>query len=386
MRKKVAVLGATGSIGKSAVELLRQGDFETVLLTAHSNTDSLVTLKEHFPIAKLALTGSGSTHPLINYYGAQGLFKAIEDCKADIVINGISGAAGLEPSIAALNTGCCLALANKETIVMAGPLILAMQKEKNATLIPVDSEHSAIFQLINAHGKENIAEIILTASGGPFRNYAETGMAHITPQEALAHPTWNMGPKITIDSATLANKGLEVIEAVRLFGFPPEKIKVIIHPQSIIHSMVRLKDGTFYAQMSKPDMKHPIHTALYWPDVAPSPLEVLEFENLTLDFHKPDTARFPMLPLAYKACEKALLPAVYNAANEEAVHAFLDGQIGFLEIPRIVEQVMNNLVLPGNDGPALLNALNLSDILEADRKARDMASGLIESKSRPRKM
>ncbi|MDR0313861.1 MAG: 1-deoxy-D-xylulose-5-phosphate reductoisomerase [Treponema sp.] len=378
MRKKVAILGATGSIGKSAVEVLRQGVFETVLLTAHSNADSLVALKEHFPKAKLALSGNGNKGQLIDYYGVQGLHKAIEDCKADIVINGISGAAGLEPSIAAINTGCCLALANKETIVMAGPLIKALLKEKNARLIPVDSEHSAIFQLIQAHGKENIAEIILTASGGPFKNYPETRLAHITPQEALIHPTWLMGHKITIDSATLANKGLEVIEAVRLFDFPPEKIRVLVHPQSIIHSMVRLKDGCFYAQMSKPDMRHPIHNALYWPEVVPSSLEILEFENLSLDFSKPDTVRFPMLSLAYRACKEGqgvypMLPAVYNAANEVAVHAFLEGQIGFLEIPHIVEYVMNNMTLPEYNAPALSTVLSLSDILDADKKARAMA-------------
>jgi 1-deoxy-D-xylulose-5-phosphate reductoisomerase len=383
MKKKVAVLGATGSIGKSAVEVLCQGAFETVLLTAHSSADSLVALKEHFPKAKLALSGNGNAHPQINYYGLQGLFKAIEDCKADIVINGISGAAGLEPSIAAINTGSYLALANKETIVMAGPLIKTLLKEKNASLIPVDSEHSAIFQLIHAHGKENVEELFLTASGGPFSNYTKEDLAQITPQEALVHPTWNMGPKITVDSATLANKGLELIEAARLFDFPPEKIKVLIHPQSIIHSMVRLKDGTFYAQMSKPDMRHPIHNALYWPDVIPSSLEILEFENLSLNFSKPDTVRFPMLSLAYRACKgDVLLPAVYNAANEAAVHAFLEGQIGFLEIPRIVEYVMNNMTLPGNNDPALSTILSLSDILDADKKARAMASALVKADSK----
>ena len=380
MKKKAAILGATGSIGKSSVDILYQSDFETVLLTAHNNIDSLVKLKEKFPNAVLSITGKNENHPSINFYGNQGILKAIAGCKADIIINGITGAAGLEPSIAAINTGCCLALANKETMVMAGPLVRKLAKEKNASIIPVDSEHTTIFQLIHAHGKENIEEIILTASGGPFRTFSREKLLSITPAEALAHPTWNMGPKITIDSATLANKGLEVIEAVRFFDFPPEKVRVLIHPQSIIHSMVRLKDGAFYAQLSKPDMRQYIHTALYWPNVVPSSLDILNFENLSLEFFKPDFERFPMLSLAYKTCNDNFLPVVYNAANEIAVQAFLENQISFLEIPRIVEYVLNDEHWPKEKPAAqeLSISQELEQILDADRDAREMAQRLIE--------
>ena len=372
--KKIAVLGASGSIGKSALDVLRNGDFDPVLFSAHTDYNALLKLKVEFPGASLALSGA-SQDPCadpggkINFYGRRGLLDAITGCGADIIINGISGAAGLEPSIAALNAGSVLALANKETIVMAGPLVLGLEKEKNAKIIPVDSEHSAIFNLINAFGKENIDEIILTASGGPFRDLSSEELANVTPDMALSHPTWNMGPKITIDSATLANKGLEVIEASRLFGLAPEKIRVIIHPQSIIHSMVRLKDGMIYAQMSKPDMRNPIHNALYWPEILPSSFDVLELEGSTLSFFKPDSTRFPMLPLAYTALEKSPLhPVIYNAANETAVKAFLEKRISFLEIPRIVGYVLKSKEWPEN-----CREPDLEEILYTDKKAGEMA-------------
>ena len=371
--KKVAVLGATGSIGKSSLDVLRHGDFQPVLFTAHTNQDLLLKLKEEFPTALLALSGEENAPMGIDYSGRQGLFDAISSCKADIFINGISGAAGLEPSIAALNSGASLALANKESIVMAASLILALGKER---IIPADSEHSAIFFLIKAHGRENIEEIILTASGGPFRNYSLERLSKVTPKEALDHPTYKMGPKISVDSATLANKGLEVIEAARFFEFPPEKIRVLIHPQSIVHSMLRLKDGSVYSQMSKPDMRLPIHSALHWPEIKPSSIgalnEALDFNGLSLDFDNPDTSRFPMLSLAYEACrEGPLYPVAYNAANETAVDAFLEGRISFLEIPRIVEYVLSKGFWSINHEP------DLCEILEADKMARNMAFDLI---------
>ena len=381
--KKVALLGASGSIGINSLDVLRKENFEPVLFSAHSSYKTLLNLKKEFPNALLAL--SGSSHDTgtvfdnqIDYYGKQGLLDAISSCQADIVINGICGAAGLEPSIAALEAGCILALANKETIVMAGPLVLGLEKQKNTKIIPVDSEHSAIFSLINAHGIENIEEIILTASGGPFLDFSEEQLAHVTADGALNHPTWNMGPKITIDSATLANKGLEVIEASRFFGFSAEKIRVIIHPQSIIHSMVRLKDGMIYAQMSKPDMRNPIHTALSWPEIHSQSFNPLNLEGLSLEFIKPDLKRFPMLSLAYTALEKGpLYPVIYNAVNEAAVNDFLEGRISFLEIPRIVGYVLNS-----NEWPKSCDSYNepdLKEILETDKKAREMA---LQSRSR----
>jgi 1-deoxy-D-xylulose-5-phosphate reductoisomerase len=378
MKKKTAVLGATGSIGKSALDVLRHGkdDFEPVLFTAYKDVEGLLKLKKEFPEALLALTGTETLpSPEIDFIGANGLLEAIAGCGADIAINGIAGSAGLEPSLACLDAGMDLALANKETLVMAGPLIFERAKQNNVNIIPVDSEHSAIFKLIEAHGRKNVKEIILTASGGPFRNFSREKLKSVTPAEALAHPTWNMGPKITIDSASLANKGLEVIEAVRLFGFPPEAIKVCIHPQSIIHSMVRLKNGAVYAQMSKPDMRLPIYEALCFPETSPSPFGLLDFENLTLTFEKPDMERFPMLGLAYKACSLGLFhPAVYNAANEEAVEAFLKGKISFLEIPRIVGYVLDS-DWPGAD-------FDLGSVLEADMKARKKTRELIHEENK----
>jgi 1-deoxy-D-xylulose-5-phosphate reductoisomerase len=376
MKRRVAVLGATGSIGKSAMDVLRdQKDrFQPVLLTARSDAKGLLKLKEEFPAALTALADNAAAEGAqFNYSGRDGLLNAIAEAKADIAVNGISGAAGLEPSVAVINAGSDLALANKETIVMAGRIVFAMAAEKNVRVIPVDSEHSAIFKLIEAHGKDNVSEIILTASGGPFREYTQEMLSGVTPEEALAHPTWNMGPKITVDSATLANKGLEVIEAAGLFGFPPEKIKVAIHPQSIVHSMIRLKNGAVYAQMSKPDMRLPIHEALSWPATEYSPFGVLDFTSLSLTFEKPDMEKFPMLALAYKALSGSrLLSIAYNAANETAVDAFLKGEIKFLEIPRIVGYVVRTY---SGESPGSVEA-----ILTADTNARKMADDLIGSK------
>jgi len=380
MKKRVAVLGATGSIGKSAMDVLRdQKDrFQPVLLTAHSDAKGLLKLKEEFPAALTALSDSASAEGAqFDFLGRDGLLNAIAVCEADIAVNGISGAAGLEPSVAAIKAGTYLALANKETIVMAGRIIFALAAEKKVRVIPVDSEHSALFKLIEAHGKDNVSEIILTASGGPFRGYSQEMLSRVTPKEALAHPTWNMGPKITVDSATLANKGLEVIEAAGLFGFPPEKIKVAIHPQSVVHSMVRLKDGAVYAQMSKPDMRLPIHEALTWPETVYSPFGVLDFASLSLTFEKPDLEKFPMLALAYRSLSDGEnLSIAYNAANEIAVEAFLKEKIEFLEIPRIVGYVLESV----NAGERLESLESIEAILAADREARKMAEDLIWSK------
>jgi 1-deoxy-D-xylulose-5-phosphate reductoisomerase len=372
---RVAVLGATGSIGKSSLDILRNaaGHFEPVLFTAHKNAALLEELKKEFPKARTVL-------------GREGLLEAITSSGADITINGISGAAGLEPSIAVLEGGSALALANKESIVMAGPLILDLARKKNLPIIPVDSEHSAIFNLLNAHGNAdgagNVQEIILTASGGPFRNYSREELAAVTPREALAHPTWKMGPKISVDSASLANKGLEVIEAARLFDFPPEKIKVVIHPQSIVHSMVRLKDGSVSALLSKPDMRLPIAGALFWaaggqdPAIAEHQYGLLDFDSLSLSFEKCDPENFPMLKAAYQALEGGpLLPTVYNAANEAAVQAFLEGKIGFLEIPRIVGYLIQESQSEGT------GELTIEAVLALDKKVRDLTMDLINTGS-----
>jgi len=355
MKKRVAVLGATGSIGRSALDVISRGknDFEVVLLTAHCHADKLAELGRLYPNAAAVHSGAEG--------GRESMLAAISSCNAGVTLNGISGAAGLEPSMAAIDAGSDLALANKETMVMAGPLVFRRAHEKEVNIIPVDSEHSALFHLIKAHGTPD--EIILTASGGPFRNYSLKEMEKVSPQAALAHPTWNMGAKITIDSASMANKGLEVIEAARLFNLPPEKIKVLIHPQSIVHSMIRMKDGAVYAQLSSPDMRLPIHNALYWPNTASSDFGRLDFDSLTLEFFPPDMEKFPLLALAYEAIKQGgLYPCAYNAANEAAAGAFLAGRIGFLDIGRITRYVLEK---DWNREPA-----DIASVLEADRQTR----------------
>jgi 1-deoxy-D-xylulose-5-phosphate reductoisomerase len=400
MKKRVALLGATGSIGKNSLDVLRNGkdDFDLVLLSSHTGATGLLSLAKEFPAAILALSGYASSREApeaagISYYGSPGLLKAIAASGADIVINGIAGAAGLEPSLAALDAGADLALANKETLVMAADLVLARAEEKKARILPVDSEHSAIFHLMEAHGKEQITEILLTASGGPFRKYTAEQLAAVEPSEALAHPTWNMGPKITVDSASLANKGLEVIEAAGLFRLPVERIRVVVHPQSIVHSMVRLRDGAVYAQLSQPDMRLPIHNALYSPQCIPCPFGALDFDALTLEFERPDPERFPMLPLACEAIRRGgLYPCVYNAANEAAVAAFLSGKAGFLDIPVIVGYVLNMKWEgaggtaggeKGRSGPSC--GQGIGAVLEADAGARAAAAEFIGNRFPGRK-
>jgi 1-deoxy-D-xylulose-5-phosphate reductoisomerase len=378
MKKRIAILGATGSIGKNTIDVINANKdfFEVVLLSSHSKVDELLALKKDFPNAKLVLSGrkqndTSINDVSINFYESTGLLQAIQECGADITVNGIAGAAGLEPSLAALETGSRLALANKETIVMAAELAFATAKKHNAQIIPVDSEHSAVFSLIKAHGSNTIDEIILTASGGPFRNYQKEELAAIKVEDALNHPTWKMGSKITIDSATLGNKGLEVIEAVRLFNVPAKKVKVTIHPQSVVHSMVRLIDGAVYAQLSKPDMRLPIHNALFYPDCKPCPFASIGFDNLHLDFEKPDLERFPLLRFAYEAAEKnGCYTVAYNAANEIAVDAFINRKINFMQIPEITENVLQS------DWQDSANSLH--SIVEADKKAREIAISFVD--------
>ncbi|MDR2478603.1 MAG: 1-deoxy-D-xylulose-5-phosphate reductoisomerase [Treponema sp.] len=370
MKKRVAVLGATGSIGKSALDVIAHAkdSFEPVLLSAHHDREGLEKAGRDWPGAALVLSGGSG--------GRDNLLAAIARSQADITVNGIAGAAGLEPSMAVIESGSALALANKETLVMAGPLVFRKAAEKNAGIIPVDSEHSAVFHLIEAHcaRQENaLDEIILTASGGPFRNCSLEEMQNVTPEAALAHPTWNMGKKITIDSASMATKGLEVIEAARLFNVPPGKIKVVIHPQSIVHSMIRMRDGAVYAQLSKPDMRLPIHEALYWPQITPSRFGQLNFDSLRLDFEKPCMARFPMLALACRAAEQGgQYPCAYNGANEIAVEAFLLKRIGFLDIARITGYVLER--------DWNTEAQDIAEVLEADTQARALAENYIATK------
>ncbi|MDR0668511.1 MAG: 1-deoxy-D-xylulose-5-phosphate reductoisomerase [Treponema sp.] len=369
MKRRLAILGATGSIGRAALDVVRAnaGDFDVALLTANRGAAALERLGAEFPQALLAL--GGDVPSSIAHRGREALLAAIGEAGADITVNGIAGAAGLLPSLAALRSGSSLALANKETAVLAYPLVKALAEERGVPIIPVDSEHAAVFRLLEAHGRDGLRELILTASGGPFRRYSLRRLRKVKPRDALAHPTWNMGPKITVDSATMANKGLEVIEAVRLFGVEPGQVKVVIHPQSVVHSFIRAGDGALYAQLSRPDMRLPIQEALYWPGPAPSPFGVLDLPGLRLDFEEPDGNRFPMLPLAYEAARLGgLYPCAYNGANEEAVAAFFQGRAGFLDIPAIVRYVLDQ-----DWG----GELTLESIMEADGRSRNIAASRI---------
>ncbi|MDR2135766.1 MAG: 1-deoxy-D-xylulose-5-phosphate reductoisomerase [Treponema sp.] len=370
MKRRLAILGATGSIGTAALDVARANaeDFDIVLLSANRSAAALEKLGAEFPRALRAL-GAADAGSRVSRRGREALLAAIGEAGADITVNGIAGAAGLLPSLAALRSGSSLALANKETAVLAYPLVKALAEDMGAPVIPVDSEHAAVFKLLEAHGRDGVREIILTASGGPFRRHSLRQLETVSVKEALAHPTWNMGPKITVDSATMANKGLEVIEAVRLFDMKPEQVKVVIHPQSVVHSLVRLAGGALYAQLSRPDMRLPIQEALYWPETPPTPLGVLDLAGLRLDFEAPDGERFPMLPLAYEAARLGgLYPCAYNGANEEAVNAFFQGRAGFLDIPRVVRYVLDR-----DWG----GELTLESIAEADRGSRELAASRI---------
>ena len=344
-KKRVVVLGAGGSIGKNSLEIIRRFSDRFVLagFSVHSNSDFAKTLLTEFTDAQFVSTKKKNSD-LKHEIDAEAVRRLIEKSKADIVINGIAGSAGLKASVEVIKSGLDLALANKETIVEAGELIFQDAEKSGSTIIPVDSEHAAIFQLINAHKKENIEKIIITASGGPFLNTPREKLSTMKLEDALKHPTWKMGGKISIDSASLANKALEVIEAVKLFSFSPEKIEVTVHPQSIIHSMVQCKNGEIFAQASPPDMKNPILNALSFPKMPESFLKPLDFSQIIkFEFMPPRTDDFPMLSLGFEAARKGgAYPIAFNVANEEAVDAFIKGKIGFTDLADITQEVLNS--------------------------------------------
>jgi 1-deoxy-D-xylulose-5-phosphate reductoisomerase len=351
-KKKIIILGSTGSIGLSTLNIVKNNPdlFEISGISFHSNTESaLVQIKEFTP-QFVSVTGMGkdvlpedfnSLGSTRYFFGSNGLKEMLEQSDADIVVNGIAGSSGFLPSLWAIEAGKDLALANKETIVMAGPLIMAKAQEMNVNIIPVDSEHSAVFFLLKNIERKNIKEIILTASGGAFRDYPLEKLSSVTPADALKHPTWNMGNKITIDSATMANKGLEIIEAKYLFNVDKNKIKVLIHPQSYVHSLVRTKDNCLYAQISNPDMRIPIKNALTFPEIIENSLEHLTLAGKQLNFLEWDRKKYPMLALAYDCLGKdGAYPVVYNASNEVAVNAFMNNQISFMEIYKYVNKML----------------------------------------------
>jgi len=300
-------------------------------------------LAQEFHIPHLAVSGRKVSRPEITWSGDDAVRRLLMETEADIVINGIAGSAGLMPSVWALQSGKDLALANKETIVMAGPLIQALAEKEGRLILPVDSEHSAIFHLLRRQNLSELRGIVITASGGAFRSTPLDDFQHITLRDALRHPTWDMGAKITIDSATMANKGLEIIEAHYLFHLPASQISVLIHPQSCIHSMVQSVDGSFYAQISSPDMRIPIQNAITYPEVTHSEFGGLDFTSANFTFQDPDYKRYPVLPLAFQAVENGgSYPLVYNTANEAAVEAFRQEKIRFIDIAPVVEATLQS--------------------------------------------
>ena len=380
MKKKIAILGATGSIGRSTLDLVERAPerFEVVALTARRNVSELANaaLRTGARLAVIAdpdcltelsrlLDGSGCKAAA----GPDALIAAATG-EADWVMAAIVGCAGLLPTMAAAEAGKTVALANKEALVTAGGLMTDAAKRSGATLLPVDSEHNAIFQCLAGSRSEEIARLVLTASGGPFRLATEQQLREATPAEAVAHPKWSMGAKISVDSATLMNKGLELIEAHYLFGLPPEKIDIVVHPQSVVHSLVEFIDGSLLAQLGSADMRIPISYALGWPERIPTPAARLDLVELgRLDFEAPDPKRFPALRLARQALESGGgASVVLNAANEVAVELFLAARIAFTEIASIVEEALESFAAPG---PA-----TIADVMELDceTRARVMAS------------
>jgi len=345
--KRIALLGATGSIGRQALEII-DGHPELELCAAASGSR---------PIDGLA--------PLTQVGGD--LTELLERAEPDLVLNAVVGFAGLPATLWTLERGIDLALANKESLVAAGELALDAQRRGGGRLLPVDSEHSAAFQCLEGRGAEQVDSLVLTGSGGPFRGRTREELEDVAPDEALAHPTWSMGPKITIDSATLANKGLELIEAHFLFGLPYERIEVVLQPTSVVHALVRFRDGASLAHLGYPDMRVPIAFALTYPERAATPVPPLDFsQGLVLEFEPPDLDTFPLLALARRAGEQGgTYPCAFNAANEVAVAAFLEGRLPFLAIAATVEETLAEV-----DGAA---ARDLDDLVEADREARRLA-------------
>jgi 1-deoxy-D-xylulose-5-phosphate reductoisomerase len=384
--RRVTILGSTGSVGCNTIDLIeRQPEsFVVEALTANRNAELLadqarrlsaglavVADEASYPDLKRALQGSGIEAAA----GREALVEAANR-PADWVMAAIVGAAGLAPTLAAIRRGAIVALANKECLVSAGPLMINEVATSGATMLPVDSEHNAIFQVFDFESPESIERIILTASGGPFRTHSREDMESATPAQAVAHPNWDMGAKISVDSATMMNKGLELIEAHYLFGIPADRIDILIHPQSIVHSMVAYVDGSVLAQLGTPDMRTPISYTLGWPGRMTAPSARLDLAQMgNLSFETPDTQRFPAISLARQALKSGgSAPTILNAANEVAVLGFLGEKIGFLDIPRIVEATLERVAT------AALN--NLDEVYAADSEARDIAQSMVAGAGR----
>jgi 1-deoxy-D-xylulose-5-phosphate reductoisomerase len=376
--KGLSILGSTGSIGTNVLRVVDAfpGRFDVVGLAAGGNVEVLAQQVARHRPRIVSVGGEDALERLSRLVdlsgvravaGREGMVEVATRPEARMVVASAVGAVGLVPTYRALEAGKDVALANKETLVMAGELMLARARETGARLLPIDSEHCALHECLDGRRVQDVRRLILTASGGPFRDRSRESLESVTREEALAHPTWRMGPKITIDSATLMNKGLEVIEAHWLFGMPAARIDVLVHPQSVVHSMVEFVDGTVLAQLGVTDMRMPIQYALAYPEKWEAAIPGIDFTRATrLDFAPPDRARFPCLSLAYRALEQGgTAPAALNAANEEAVAAFLDGRAPFPAIPESIQEVLDTE--PGAAAAAL------EDVLEADRRARERA-------------
>ena len=382
--KKVSILGATGSIGKSTLDLIQRSpdEFEVVALTASVNVGALADAARRTKAKLAVIADEGRLGELetalqgTDCRAAAGPNALIEAAagEAELVVAAIVGCAGLKPTMAAIEAGKTVALANKEALVTAGDIMTEAVRRNGSTLLPVDSEHNAIFQSLAGSHIDQVSRIILTASGGPFRTASVAHMRDATPAQAVAHPNWSMGAKISVDSATLMNKGLELIEAHYLFGLPSERIDILVHPQSVIHSLVEYVDGSVLAQLGSPDMRIPIAYALAWPDRMPTPAQRLDLAAISrLDFEEPDLERFPALRLAREALEaRGSAPAVLNAANEIAVASFLEGGIRFSDIARLVESALQQ-----NDRPA---PQSVEDVFEIDQDVRRSVTLLIEER------
>ncbi len=380
--KRIAILGSTGSIGTQALEVVQQhpGRFSVELLTAQHNADLLIKQAAAFRPREVVI-GNRQLSPKVTdalsplgikvYSGEESIVQAVGQSEADTVLTALVGYSGLLPTLEAIGAGKQIALANKETMVVAGELVSDLAAQKKVSIYPVDSEHSAIFQCLTGEEGNPVEKIILTASGGPFRGRKSDFLATVTKAQALKHPNWSMGAKITIDSATLMNKGLEVIEAKWLFGVTTEQIDVVVHPQSIIHSMVQFRDGSIKAQLGLPDMRLPIQYALSFPERLESAFPRFDFTNFpSFTFEKPDMETFQCLSLAYQALEKGgNVPCIVNAANEIAVDAFLREKIGFPDIARFIEKSMAQIAFVENP--------TLGDYVDTDRETRAYTSELV---------
>lgn len=384
-KKHIAILGSTGSIGTQALEVIASypDRFEVELLTAQNNADLLIEQAIRFKPNAVVIVNEGhyeKVHRALDpvdikvYAGEKSIASMVQMDRIDLVLTALVGYAGLLPTIKAIEAGKTIALANKETLVVAGELITSLAREKGVNIYPVDSEHSAIFQCIVGEFHNPIEKIILTASGGPFRGKKREELASVTKAMALKHPNWNMGAKVTIDSATLMNKGLEVIEAKWLFGLSASQVEVVVHPQSIVHSLVQFEDGSIKAQLGLPDMRLPIQFAMTYPERLKSSFERFDFSQYpSLTFEKPDTETFRNLALAFEALQRGgNAPCVLNAANEVAVSEFLSDRIGFLDMPDLVGECLEKV--------AFVPAPTLDDYIATDRETRIRAMEVIKKK------